>query len=96
MELEEIIVHLADIKDDLVGKLSRFECYLFGSILTSNYPNDIDILILYDNPNDILLFKKCIKPDSLNFPLDILYLTFEEEKQFNFIQEQNAIKIFSL
>ena len=97
MELENIKTDLEKIGFLLEKQVNDIECYLFGSILLPNrVPNDVDILVVYKNKKYIKLIKQHFIPLSKIYPLHILYFTFAEEKEFNFINEQKALKIFSL
>ena len=71
--------------------------YLFGSILKSkkNF-YDIDILILYECKEELHQKKSDLEKLSIYYPLDIYYLTFEEEKELNFIDSVMAIPIKSI
>jgi predicted nucleotidyltransferase len=77
--------------------------YLFGSFLKSNKPNDIDILILYDNSLDsnlsiVLGLKKVLKEKAesiFSIPLDITLLSYMENDEVNFIETEKAILFYS-
>ena len=70
-------------------------CYLFGSVLRRNSPNrDIDVLILYENWEDVALIRKRLEARQLERPLDLLFLTFEEEAELGFIQSEACVEIF--
>jgi predicted nucleotidyltransferase len=97
MGLEEIKLELNKIGEDLGKTASRIECYLFGSLLLSDKStNDVDILILYENQSHVRTVKEHFKFLSTIYPLHICYFTFAEEKQFNFVEEQKAVKIFGI
>lgn len=75
--------------------LPNNECYLFGSIIeeNKNLKSDIDILILYkkeDEPQSII---EKLDHILLSFPIHIIFLTYEEESELNFIKNVNAISI---
>lgn len=94
MGLEEIITELQSIEKQISIFNSEIECYLFGSVLKSKFFNDVDVLIIYKNRNHIIPLKKMLVELSKKYPLHIIYLTHPEEKEFNFIKEQSAYKIF--
>ncbi len=94
MEIENVIQELKAIGVLLATNSNAFSCYIFGSALTVNYPNDIDILVLYDNIKQLENFKEYVKTVSKIYPIHLIYLTFAEEKELNFIQEQNAEQVF--
>lgn len=76
------------------------DIFLFGSILYTNSPNDIDILILYPISTSYIdkIFElrdniKMILEKELSIDIDILILSYEEEKEIEFIQNEKAIKL---
>lgn len=97
MEIELIKKELKEIKSILIHNVTMVECYLFGSILkTPRLANDIDILIIYQNINYVKDIKKSFSSFSSMYPLHLIFLTYAEEKEFNFIKQQNAKIMFSL
>jgi predicted nucleotidyltransferase len=69
--------------------------YLFGSVLRRNGHNrDIDVLVLYEKWEDVVLIRKRIEEREMERPLDLLFLTFEEEAELGFIQSEACIEIF--
>jgi hypothetical protein len=79
---------------------SNLDFYLFGSLLYSNSPNDIDLIIVYNKDEisiqDILLLRKnlyCSFFYKFKTTLDIILLTKQEEKSLNFIQTEKAIPL---
>lgn len=73
------------------------QLYVFGSCLVKSNFNDIDILIVY-NRNQILpqyanqLFRPLIDnlQSDLAFPLHVIILSQDEEKEVLFVKESNA------
>ncbi|SKB01328.1 hypothetical protein SAMN04244570_2679 [Sporosarcina newyorkensis] len=79
---------------------SNLDFYLFGSLLYTNSPNDIDLIIVYNKDKisiqDILLLRKhlyCSFFNEFKITLDITLLTKQEEKSLNFIQTEKAISL---
>ncbi len=70
--------------------------YLFGSYLYSYIWADLDILILYKSYEDVLKIKQVFSRHLPHIPLDLNFMTQEEEKYFNFISKVNAKEIYSL
>lgn len=76
--------------------------YVFGSILNSISPNDLDLLVIY-NPNTYPkteIYNCCeelISSLSKYFKLDVdvTYLTYSEVKQVSFIEKVEAIPLVS-
>jgi predicted nucleotidyltransferase len=97
MELNEIKNELHLISEDLSSKTNAIECYLFGSILTNpKQANDIDILIIYTAQQQISILKESFNNLTNKYPLHLIFFTPFEEREFNFIKEQRAEKVFSL
>lgn len=79
----------------LIKTLPNNKCYLFGSLLQENInlKSDIDILILYKNENEPKIIREKLTPILLLFPIHIIFLTYEEENELNFIKTVKAILI---
>jgi predicted nucleotidyltransferase len=79
----------------LLKTLPNNDCYLFGSIIDESRKlrNDIDILILYKNKSEPKIIREKLDPILTLFPLHIIFLTYEEEIELNFLQKVNAIFI---
>lgn len=97
MELEKIINDIKQIGKNISIKTSDVEGYLFGSILTKQHnANDVDVLIVYDNEEQINIIKQEFKPLESDFPLHLNYFTYFEETELNFISEVKAERIFKI
>ena len=97
MELEAIKEDLRIIGNRLSSKIINLDCYLFGSVLTNaKQANDIDILIIYENQEQLEIVKNDFEILSISIPLHMNYFTSLEEQELNFIWEQNAEEVFSL
>jgi len=83
---------------DSISKFNNTEnIYIFGSFIHNNKKfNDIDILILYESELELLSIKGEIENFSICYPLDVYYMTFKEEKELDFINIVNAIRIKKL
>ncbi|WP_088233120.1 nucleotidyltransferase [Bacillus cereus] len=78
----------------------EFKIYLFGSALYLSKPNDIDLMIQYDsgkiNIKQILNIRKEIRIElhkRLNMDIDISIISDLEEKEINFVNNENAVGI---
>lgn len=78
-------------------KTLKIDCniYLFGSYLYSESWADLDVLIIYKNHEDVSMIKAVISRNLLNTPLDLNFMTNEEEIFYNFINQTNAQLIFT-
>ena len=81
-----------------IPKDSKF--YIFGSALSSDFPNDIDVLVVYDPlacpPQDAYFFHRDAKFDletSFNLPVHITLLMSSEESSTDFINRTGAIEL---
>lgn len=71
----------------------NIELFLFGSILSSERFEDIDILLIYQDYQELVILKKEIQ-DLLPYELiHFTCLTKREESELNFIEKTNAFKI---
>lgn len=77
-------------------EILKIDCYiyLFGSYLYNENWADLDVLIIYKNYEDIPLIKEVFSRNLSNTPLDLNFMTEEEESFYNFINQSNAQKIF--
>lgn len=69
------------------------EVFLFGSILSSDRFEDIDILLIYQDYEELVILKKEIQD---LIPYELIHftcLTKREESELNFIEKTNAFKI---
>ncbi|MDC5795785.1 hypothetical protein OPW41_13185 [Vibrio europaeus] len=69
------------------------DVYIFGSALYERFPNDIDILVIYTTCDELLLIKSVFFPISLEYPLDIYYMTSEEASELDFINTTKAVPL---
>lgn len=84
---------LSKIKTSLFFFNIFIEIYIFGSVLHSERANDIDILVLYHNQDDLLHIKNSFTSLSLEYPLDIYYMTLTEVEELDFINRTKAKNI---
>lgn len=89
--MENILIFLISS----LKSLPNNNCYLFGSIIEENrnLKSDIDILILYKDKNEPKNIREKLGQLLIEFPIHIIFLTYEEESELNFIQRVNAILI---
>lgn len=70
------------------------DIYLFGSVLKNkNVINDIDLLILYESEDELLEKKSNLNELSVYYPLDIYYMSLDEELELNFINKVTALQL---
>lgn len=85
-----IIKHLKNIRD------ANIQCriYIFGSYLYSKTWADVDFIIIYRDIKDIHKIKTIYFNLLKDYPIDLTFMSMEEEKFYNFIQQTNAKIIF--
>ena len=78
----------------------KTEVFVFGSILTSNDPRDLDIVIVYENSFFIqsAIFDHCSEfvnelNELYNLKIDVTYLSRDESSQTTFIDRVKAIPL---
>lgn len=84
---------LIEIKNSLSLIDVFIDIYIFGSILYSRIPSDIDILIIYGSEGELLYIKNSLNHLSSLYPLDVYYMTLTEAQELNFIFKTNAVKL---
>ena len=75
MEREQILLALANLKPELIGRYPLKKIGIFGSLARNVHSerSDIDIVVELDNPNmfDLIGIKQEIE-ENLNCPVDIV------------------------
>lgn len=81
------------------AEAANIRFYLFGSIIKDNCkPNDIDILILYDDSSinnfySVINLRKILEERLtwiFNLPIDITLLSYKENTEINFVLSEKA------
>ena len=71
--------------------------YLFGSLTRHlSFPNDVDLLIIYQKDEDRILLRECLKSLPKFPPVHLLLMNKDEAEETKFVQLQKAVKIFPL
>lgn len=95
MNRRAAVESLIDIATEIGSSCTGSEWYLFGSIARNDLaPNDIDLMILCVDHAQADLLRVAINTDSLDLPLDLSLLTFEEAVEIDAIAQQKAQKFF--
>ena len=84
------------LKKALLQQELSIDAYIFGSVLHNNFPSDIDILIIYSIPDELSVIKNQLFKISIEYPLDIYYMTPEEASELDFINVTKAVALASL
>ncbi len=89
-----MINEIIKLANKLECKGEILEWYVFGSFLHSpKKAKDLDILVIYENISSAKEARKSLGDILLRHPIDLIFMTREEEKQFDFIRTQYAKKI---
>lgn len=92
---------MIEIVEEILIQVPKYvEIYVFGSVLKSFRPNDLDILVIYDSniyPNTNI-YTACenictVLYKTFNLPLDLTVLSYSENDSVNFDKEVKAIKL---
>lgn len=80
-------------------KSDQIRIYLFGSAKYKISPNDLDILLTYNNKALSLVEISVIKQElkihlDMLIPTDLLVLSYEEERQISFIKNELAVNLY--
>lgn len=90
--IKEIITVANWLKENF-AQTDEIKAYVFGSAMyPDKIPNDIDILIIYNDPNHPKEIRD-ILDDFGYIPIHLIFLTLEEEVETNFIKSQNCRSI---
>jgi predicted nucleotidyltransferase len=71
------------------------EVWAFGSMLRTEEPNDLDILVLYDDPDNVVALRASGLWEVNVPPVDIIAMTRDEEHHYRFIETTGAIRLHS-
>lgn len=74
--------------DQICNEASRFdhlEVWLFGSALRSDRPNDIDVLVLYQDRADVRVLRQADVWDECEPPVHLIAMTAAEERHYDFV-----------
>lgn len=71
--------------------------YLFGSILKDKRPiSDIDLLVICETSEDCSTVRFELGAVCSEYPIHLLLMTFDEEREVEFVQGQGAVPLNSI
>lgn len=71
--------------------------FLFGSVLRrSPKAEDIDILIVYESPQQVSEIRRSLRLPCLQRPLHLTFLGIEEEAELDFIAAEQCVEFFPI
>jgi hypothetical protein len=76
-----------------VAEFPGLEVWAFGSMLQSEEPRDLDVLVIYDDLNDIVAVRKMHLWEVTLPPVEIIAMTRDEQTHYRFIEETGAIRL---
>lgn len=94
VELIHVSTLLFEKAEELSVQLPLLRWYLFGSILESSLANDIDLLVIYSQPNEPKLVREVLDDISQRLPLHLLFMTLEEETETQFLSRWPNFRLF--
>lgn len=69
------------------------EVWLFGSVLRSDHPADLDVLVVYRNRADVVALRAADWWQECEPPLDIIAMTRAEEQHLAFVAGTRAVRL---
>jgi predicted nucleotidyltransferase len=84
------------ILDELCRCAERFpglEVWAFGSMLRSDRPHDLDILIVYNDRTDVVALREMGFWEVTVPTVDIIAMTPDEEHHYQFINATGALRV---
>ncbi|MDC8993690.1 nucleotidyltransferase domain-containing protein [Mycobacterium marinum] len=78
---------------ELAAELDGIEIWVFGSMLRSDEPNDLDVLVLYGNREDVIALRAEELWEVRVPPVDIIAMTPSEQEHYDFISITGAVRL---
>lgn len=67
------------------SRCGHLEVWLFGSALQSVRPNDLDVLVLYEDRADVRALRQANVWDECEPPVHLIAMTAAEERYYDFV-----------
>ena len=84
---------ISEVGDAIRPYNKDIHCYVFGSSLENPSWSDVDILFTYTCDYQLNDLKIAIREVEEKYPMDLTFMTVDEEKELNFIEIVKAIPI---
>ena len=95
--MSDVINSLIKVARNLDEEGHVLSWYIFGSYLRiEKHAKDLDILILYEHVQSPSIVRENLNNISLYHPLDLIFMTNDEEQGFDFINQQQAKKLYPI
>jgi hypothetical protein len=75
------------------ARLPDLELWVFGSMLRSERPNDLDVLIVYNDRADVVALRDMGFWEVSVPTVDIIAMTPDEERHYQFITITGAVRL---
>jgi hypothetical protein len=75
------------------AKLARLEVWAFGSMLWSDQPHDLDVLIIYNDRANVVALRDMGLWEVTVPTMDIIAMTPDEEYHYQFIKVTGALRL---
>ena len=79
-----------------VGRFPGVEIWVFGSMLWSEHPNDLDVLIIYTRLEDVISIQGMGLWEVVRPPVEIIAMTHDEEIHYDFIKVTGAQRVIPM
>ncbi|WP_149444929.1 nucleotidyltransferase domain-containing protein [Mycolicibacterium sp. P9-22] len=79
----------------MAAEYPGIEIWAFGSMMRSEEPNDLDILILYNNHDDVTALRSAELWEVALPPVEIIAMTASEQMHYDFISLTGAVRLHS-
>jgi predicted nucleotidyltransferase len=90
MTLDSILAEIVDTIENLPMR-GTLRAYLFGSASRAEAVwSDIDILLVCETEADGRLARTTMSDLCARYPIDLVIMTSEEEREFDFIRSENC------
>lgn len=85
---------LREEADRISREVPGVRLFAFGSVLCSDsWPADVDMLVIYESPDDVSLLRLLLEPLSRKMPLHLLFLSRAEEAQLQFVIGERCVPL---
>lgn len=74
-------------------RCSGLDVWAFGSMMWSESPSDLDVLIIYKNRDDLMTLRDMGLWEVTLPPVDIIAMTSDEESHYQFIKVTDAQRL---
>lgn len=77
----------------LAQQFSGLQVWGFGSMLQTERPNDLDVLVIYTRRADVAALRNLHLWEVNLPPIDLIAMTPDEAREYQFIEITNALRL---